>query len=216
MSATQNGTTASNNGNNSANNTASNTGSASQTGNSTSVFIPPQTAPAGLISFTQPPITATSFYKIASGEDITFGWTFQYVLVTPTHLTVSASCDNQNTYAVGPTDGIIDGTATTVVWDIYSYQTAHPETPLAQGTCTLGIWDERGPDATRQPGYLQPTSGLKFALYSPAGYTAIASGWSCPQCNSGIANKVTHPAVVSLVAMFLVMFFSGFHLLRRR
>lgn len=77
---------------------------------------------------------------------------------------------------MGPTDGIIDGTATEVVWDVYSYQQNHPNTPLAQASYTLHIWDDRGPNAARSPGHLQPNSAVKFALYTPQGYTAISDG----------------------------------------
>jgi len=139
------------------------------------VFIPP-TAPAGILSITQPQQTATSFFKIASGEAITFGWNTTYVIATPTHLTVSAVCDNGNTYPVGPTDGVIPGTATEVVWDIYSYQANNPNKPLAQATYTLNIWDDRGPGSARRAGYLQPNSALQFALYTPQSYTAISDG----------------------------------------
>lgn len=98
------------------------------------------------------------------------------VLVTPTHLTVSAVCDNGNTYPVGPSDGIIDGTATEVVWDLYAYQTNNPGKPLAQATYTLNIWDDRGPGAPRRGGYLQQNSALQFALYTPQAYTGLADG----------------------------------------
>ena len=143
---------------------------------SSSQLIIPQTAAAGGITITQPPQTATSFYKIAPSNLITFAWNMTSVLATPTHLTVSAVCDNGNTYPVGPTDGIIPGTASSVVWDVYSYQQAHPNTPLAQATYTLNIWDERGPGAARRAGYLQPNSALQFALYTPQAYTPLASG----------------------------------------
>jgi hypothetical protein len=146
--------------------------------NSTTLNIP-QTAPVGIITITQPPQTATSFYKIAPSQLITFAWNFSMVLATPTHLTVSAVCQNGNTYPVGPTNGIIPGTASSVVWDIYSYQQNHPNTPLAQATYTLNIWDDRGPGAARQPGYLAPNTGLQFALYTPQPYTALSSGESC-------------------------------------
>lgn len=119
---------------------------------------------------------STSFFKIASGQLITFGWNMTSVLVTPTHLTVSAVCDNGNTYPVGPTDGVIPGTATTVVWDPFSYDQANPTKPLAQASYTLHIWDERGPDAVRAAGFMQPNSALKFALYTPQPYTPISSG----------------------------------------
>jgi hypothetical protein len=136
----------------------------------------PQTAPVGIITITQPPQTATSFYKIAPSQLITFAWNFSMVLATPTSLTVSAICDNGNTYPVGPTNGIIPGTATSVVWDVYSYQQNYLNTPLAQASYTLTIWDDRGPNPTRAPGYLQPNNGLQFALYTPQAYTPLASG----------------------------------------
>ncbi|GLB39228.1 hypothetical protein LshimejAT787_0603900 [Lyophyllum shimeji] len=159
----------------------------------------PASAPAGLLTITQPPQTATSFYKIAPSNFVTFGWNFSYIIATPTHLTVSAVCENGNTYPVGPTDGVIPGTATEIVWDIYSYQQNHPNTPLAQATYTLNIWDDRGPGAARAPGYLQANSGLKFALYNPQGYTGLADA---------------NPLLVSLIATFIIMLISGFGLLR--
>jgi hypothetical protein len=70
-----------------------------------------------------PPQTATSFYKIAQNQMITFGWNLTSVIATPTSITLSAVCANGNTYAVGPDpDGKVAGTATSVVWDVYSYQ----------------------------------------------------------------------------------------------
>lgn len=146
------------------------------TANSSSTLSIPQTAPAGGLTITQPPQTATSFYKIAPSQLITFGWNFTYVIATPTHLTVSAVCSNGNTYPVGPTNGIIPGTATQVVWDVYSYQQANPNMPLAQASCSLTIWDDRGPTATRRPGFLQANSALQFALYTPEAYTPLTSG----------------------------------------
>jgi hypothetical protein len=187
----------------------------SQSRASSSSFAPiPNSAAAGVLSITQPPQTAVSFFKIAQGQLITFGWNFTYVLATPTHLTVSAVGDNGNTYPVGPTDGIIPGTATQVVWDPYAYDQANPNTPLAQASYTLHIWDERGSDAPRKPGYLQPNSGLKFALYTPQAYTPLASGWSCGVCNGSLSNYTGHPAFPAIVAALIVVFLSGFGLIR--
>jgi len=165
---------------------------------------------------TQPPQTVTSFYKIAPSQVLTFGWNLTSLIATPTHLTVSAVCDNGNTYPVGPTDGIIPGTATQVTWDIFSYQQNHPNVPLAQGTYTLNIWDERGPGAVRRGGYLSPYNGLQFALYIPPSYTPLASGWTCPECtdNGSLMSAAVHPAFVGIFVSFLVIFLSGFHLFR--
>lgn len=159
--------------------TQSSQASGSQSGSGSATLSIPQSAAAGALSVTQPPQTATSFYKIAENQPVTFGWSFSDLIATPTHLTVSAVCDNGNTYPVGPTDGVIDGKATTVVWDLYSYQQAFPNTPLAQASYTLHIWDDRGPDAARAAGYLQPNSAVKFALYTPQAYTPLSSGEFC-------------------------------------
>lgn len=192
----------------------SSTGSAST--NSTSRLVIPQTAPVGILTITQPPQTVTSFYKIAPSQLITFAWNFSMVLATPTHLTVSAVCDNGNTYPVGPTDGIIPGTASSVVWDPYAYQQQlrNSQPPLAQGTYTLNIWDDRGPNPPRAPGYLQPNTGLKFALYTPQPYTPLASGWQCAACSNAFATYTANPALAGIFTAILVMFLSGFSLLR--
>lgn len=143
------------------------------TASSSTTLSIPQSAPAGELTIIQPPQTATSYFKIAPSNTIMFQWNFSYVLSTPTHLTVSAVCENGNTYPVGPTDGVIPGDATSVTWDLWSYQQAHPATPLAPRSYTLNIWDDRGPGAPREPGLLQENSQLRFALYSPQAYTPL-------------------------------------------
>ncbi|KAF8623936.1 hypothetical protein AX15_006102 [Amanita polypyramis BW_CC] len=170
-----------NNNNNNANGSSSssiisnNANTNSSAGSSSHINIP-QSAPAGSITITQPPETATSYFKLAPSYLVTFAWNFTDVIVTPTHLTVSAAADNGNTYPVGPTNGIIPGTATSVVWDIYSYQQANPATPLAQATYTLMIWDDRGPNSPRVPGFMVPNDNLRFAIYTPQPYTGLGDG----------------------------------------
>ncbi|KAH9855603.1 hypothetical protein C2E23DRAFT_901464 [Lenzites betulinus] len=174
----------------------------------------PQTAPAGGLTITQPPQTATSYYKIAPSITLTFAWNFTDVLATPTSLTVSAVCDNGNTYPVGPTNGIIPGDATSVTWDLWGYQTDHPNLPLAEETYTLHIWGDRGPGAAREPGELSENSALKFAMYSPEAYTPLES-WTCPTCNGALSDYTSHPAFISLTITFVVMFLSGYSLIRQ-
>lgn len=180
---------------------------------STTRLIIPPSAPAAEYVFTKPPATVTSFYKIAEGELITFGWNFTYLLATPTALTVSAKCPGGNMFPVGPEDGVIDGTATEVVWDVYSYQQAHPETQLPQAQCNLMICDERGYNAGRRAGYLSPNTNLQFALYKPQPYVSLEDGWKCNVC-SGASSLATHPAAISLLVTLMICFFSGFHVLR--
>ncbi|KAA1473081.1 hypothetical protein DENSPDRAFT_839500 [Dentipellis sp. KUC8613] len=176
----------------------------------------PQTAPVGELSITQPVQTTIAFFKLAQSQPITFAWTFTDVLSTPASLTVSAVCENGVTYPVGPTDGVIPGTATSVVWDPYAFQQSNPNSPLAQATYTLNIFDERGPGAARAPGLLQANSALRFALYTPQAYTPIASGWQCSGCNvNGMISQYTaHPAFISIFATILIMFLSGIAVIR--
>jgi len=195
--------------------TGSQTGNQTQSGSTTPMPTIPQDAPAGVLSITQPPQQSTSYFKIAEGQPVTFAWNFTYILATPTHLTVSAVCDNGNTYPVGPTDGIIPGAATNVIWDTYAYQTSHPQLPLAQAGYTLKIWGDQGPDAARAPGYLTPNSALQFALYTPQPYTPITSGWSCGGCSSAMSQYISQPAFTALIATFLVMFLTGSIIMRR-
>ncbi|KAF9443309.1 hypothetical protein P691DRAFT_797519 [Macrolepiota fuliginosa MF-IS2] len=178
------------------------------------ILIPPN-APAGGILMTQPPQTAVSFYKVAPSQTVTFGWNFTSVLQDSQSLTVSAICDNGNTYPVGPTDGVLPGTATQVFWDLYSWQSSNPQQPLPQGTCTLTMWDNRGQSALPRPGFMKPFNNLQFGLYTPQPYTPLASGWSCTEChNDSVISAATHPAFIGILVSFLVIFLSGFHLLR--
>ncbi|KAI0287203.1 hypothetical protein BC826DRAFT_1046211 [Russula brevipes] len=173
----------------------------------------PASAPAGVLTITQPPQTTIAFFKIAASQQITFAWNFTDVISTPASLTVSAICENGNTFPVGPTDGVIPGSATSVVWDAYAWQQSNPNSPLAQATYTLLIHDERGVDPSRAPGLLQPNEACKFGLYSPQPYTPISSGWNCPNCQSG-ALPTAHPAFFCVCLTIFVMFASGFAILR--
>ena len=171
--------------------------SSSRSATASRISIAP-TAPAGSITITQPPETSTSYFKLAPSNPITFAWNFTNVLVTPTHLTVSAACENGKTYPVGPTNGVIPGTATSVVWDIYSYQQNNPATPLAQAVYTLLVWDDRGTAAPRLPGFMVPNENVKFAIYTPADYQGIDDGESYPsRFSSALFFRLVCPSTAS-------------------
>lgn len=195
--------------------TGSVTGSATSGSATTSHYTLPANAAPGQIVFTLPPLQSTSYYKIASGEYITFGWNFTGLYVTPTSLTVSAACENGNTYPIGPSNGVIPGNAQSVVWYPYGYQTANPALPLAQATYTLQIWGDQGPSAAPTAGYLEANSDMQFALYTPQPYTPLASGWQCTGCGGALTQFSAHPASVALLTTLLIVFLSGFTTLRR-
>ncbi|KAG0703656.1 hypothetical protein DFH29DRAFT_915558 [Suillus ampliporus] len=164
------------NGTASASGSATVSGSASLVNGSTPLPSVSLGAPAGAVTITMPPIQSTSYYKIAPSEYITFGWNFTSIVVTPTAITVAAVGANGNTYPVGPTDGVLPGTAQSVVWYPYGYQIANPSLPLVQASYTLHIWASGGPSAAPTPGYLAPNSELVFAMYTPQAYTPLTSG----------------------------------------
>ncbi|CAE6486871.1 unnamed protein product [Rhizoctonia solani] len=203
--------------------TGSVTGStAAATGTTSTGLNIPQTAPPGTLSFTIPSQTATaSYYKIMANNPITFGWNFTSLLSTPASLTVHAYCtENGNTYPVGPTNsagtvaGVIPGTAMAVTWDAYAQQTEPGAAPLIAATYTLRIFDERGFTVAAAPGLLNSNqNNLKFAMYSPAQYTPIESGWKCVSCSAGTPN-FSVPSFMALGMTMIVMLISGVGLLR--
>ncbi|CAE6477585.1 unnamed protein product [Rhizoctonia solani] len=201
--------------------TGSVTGSTAAPAGTTSTNTIPQTAPPGTLSFTIPSQTATpSYYKIMASNPITFGWNFTSLLSTPASLTLHAYCTlNGNTYRVGPTNGagtvagVIPGTATAVTWDAFAQQTEAGAVPLVQATYTLRIFDERGYTVGAEPGLLNPNQNLKFAMYTPAQYTPIESGWRCVSCSSATTNFEV-PSFMALGMTLIVMMISGVGLLR--
>ncbi|KAG2136540.1 uncharacterized protein EDB93DRAFT_783205 [Suillus bovinus] len=193
---------------------ASISGSASLVNGSTPLPTVPTGAQPGSLTITMPPIQSNSYYKIAPSEYVTFGWNFSSILVTPTALTVSAVA-NGNTYPIGPSDGVIPGTAQSVVWYPYGYQTANPSLPLVQASYTLHIWAQGGPSAFPSPGYMEPNSELIFAMYTPQGYTPLASGWQCAGCSGALPQLRINSALPCVVAMIVIMLLSGFTTLRR-
>lgn len=130
----------------------------------------PQSAPPGSLTVTNPPNTVIPYLEIATNQlPVTFAWSFADVLSTPTSLTVSAVADNGMSFPVGSmTDGAVPGTATSVVWNLYSYDQAHPQSLLPNSTYRLQIADERGMGAGMTPGLLTPYNGSMFVIFSPA------------------------------------------------
>jgi len=200
-------------------NPANPTGSQTQSqtnSNSASPTIP-QTAAAGGVSITQPPQTAApSFYKIAPSQLITFGWNFTSLSVTPTALSVSAWCPQFGvTYPVGPSNGIIPGSASSVVWDPWGYEQQPGALSLAVATYTLQIMDSGGPNKVAQPGLFSPNAQLRFALYRPQPYEPLSS-WQCTECSDAAPAAVApHPLFLMTLVTLVALVFGGWGVLRR-
>ncbi|SGY80457.1 BQ5605_C008g05392 [Microbotryum silenes-dioicae] len=178
----------------------------------------PATAAAGGLSYLQPAATdAVSYYKVASGQLITFAWTYTSLYVTPTSLTFEARCTaNSFTYPVGPTTGI-PASQTSLVWDPYAYAQSAGAIPFAQASYTLRVYDERGINAAATGGYFNGAqSVVYFALYSPAAYTPLASGWTCVACSAAMITKhLSHPLVMALPVTIALVLIGGAGVLYR-
>ncbi|ODO05489.1 hypothetical protein I350_04540 [Cryptococcus amylolentus CBS 6273] len=213
-------TTASASNTNSASNskTASGSGSASNSASTaaTSSVSIPQTAANGGVTVTQPPSSASaSYYKIAEDSWVTFGWNFTSLYVTPTSLTVIASCSaNGYTYSVGPTTSpynVYPGNTTQIEWNPWQWEQNPTQVAFAEATYVLKIWDERGEDAGETAGYMSPYSGTDFMMYRPAGYTSIADGWEY----SNAFHTLTQPAHLAMLCTLLITLLSAWGILRR-
>ncbi|CDU23370.1 uncharacterized protein SPSC_01999 [Sporisorium scitamineum] len=197
--------------------TSATSGQASNTASSINI---PSSAPVGGVTVTQPIQTADpSFYKIAKGVDVTFGWNFTSVLQYPKTLTVQAYCsDNLVTYDVATN---LPGTATSVVWSPYNYSTSveasNPNlSQLIAASYRLLIYDERGLSVGASPGLMQPNTKVEFALYNPQAYTPLASGWVCAACSGATGLRAMHPAFIGLIATVVIAVASGWSLLSRQ
>ncbi|KAK4056556.1 hypothetical protein OIO90_002404 [Microbotryomycetes sp. JL221] len=172
----------------------------------------PADAPAGGLSYTQPAITdAVSYYKIASGNPITFGWEFTSLYVSPESLTFQAVCSaNSFTYPVGPTTGI-PASETQLVWDPWQYAQSPNAIPFAQASYTLRVFDERGQGAAATPGYFNGANAIQyFALYSPAAYTPLAEGWRCVTCSfATVSAHLSHPLLVAIPVTAALILIGG-------
>ncbi|WWD19897.1 hypothetical protein CI109_104366 [Kwoniella shandongensis] len=190
-----------------------------QSGNATSSVSIPGTAAAGGLTVTQPPSTASaSYYKIAKDSWITFGWNLTSLYVTPTSLTVVASCSaNGNVYPVGPTaspSNVIPGNSTSIVWNPWEWEQIPGQTPFAEATYVLKIVDERGQGAPVKGGYFSPYSGTNFMIYRPGEYKSIADGWSCATCSDALST-LAQPAHFMVLTTLLITILSAWGILRR-
>ncbi|GAA5974689.1 hypothetical protein JCM5350_001251 [Sporobolomyces pararoseus] len=169
----------------------------------------PQTAAAGGLTYLTPAQTAAaSYYKIASGNPITFGWNYTSLYVTPSSLTFEARCTaNGYTYPITT----IAAAETSLVWDPWQYAQSPNALPLAQASYTLRVYDERGPDATAEAGRFNGNNAIiNFALYSPQPYTPLASGWTCAGCSfASLSKTVSHPLVIALPITIALVLIGG-------
>ena len=158
--------------------TASPTGK--QTGNSTSRASQSTSIdarlPAGGIEMLTPAATAqTTYYKI--GNQITFGWNYTSLSVTPTAIDVVATCSGCISAFTLTSNASVKETGA-VVWDTASYTGG--QNPLLTEQYTLIIHDASQPTtAAAKAGYLGTFDTFTFGIYKGQDYIQGSSG-TCP------------------------------------
>ncbi|EEA24896.1 hypothetical protein TMatcc_007996 [Talaromyces marneffei ATCC 18224] len=180
--------------------TGTNTNVTSTT-HSTTISVDPR-LPAGGASMTNPASTTTTYYKI--GQNVTFGWNFTSVLVTPSAVNVIASCrSNSATYTLA--SNVSYSNATSVVWETDNYG-ADSQSPLLTAHYTLIIY-EAGTSPTDIPsaGKLGAAS-YTFAMYSTQAYTPLSS-YVCVTCNSAVST-MDRQALTFILGMVAITIFS--------
>ncbi|KAL9121579.1 MAG: hypothetical protein Q9187_001868 [Circinaria calcarea] len=129
-----------------------------------------QRLPAGGIQMLTPSaLAAPSYYKI--GDQITFGWNYTSLIVTPTAIDIIVSCTaNSATYTIS-SNATVQPTGQ-AVWD--TARDAQGDNPLLTDTYTLVIHDAAR-DITAAPaaGYLGSYSQFRFGMYRRQEYTPL-------------------------------------------
>ncbi|KAF8759976.1 hypothetical protein RHS01_01365 [Rhizoctonia solani] len=127
---------------------------------------------------------------------------------TPTPLDdgISRNCRGRD-----PWDGYT-GADEVCVWMLINSSLSKAPT-LQPETYTLRIFDERGWTVAAAPGLLNANQNLKFAMYTPAAYTPLESGWRCVTCSAATPN-ISSPSFMALGMTMIVMLISGIGLLR--
>lgn len=129
-------------------------------------------------------LAAPSYYKI--GDQITFGWNYTSLVVTPTAIDIIVSCSaNSATYTLS-NNATVQPTGQ-VVWD--TKRDANGENPLLTDTYTLVIHDA-AKDVTAAPsaGYLGSYSQFTFGMYVRQDYTPLNGKCSSSSSNVNPAN----------------------------
>ncbi|MCJ1410783.1 hypothetical protein MMC19_004869 [Ptychographa xylographoides] len=164
-------------------------GTVKQTGSSKTTKAPHTTSidprlPAGGVQMLTPAaIAQASYYKI--GDQITFGWNYTSLVVTPTAVDILAYCSaNQATYTIA-TNTSVKATGI-AVWD--TENDASGTSPLLTETYTLIIHDAGQPvTAVAQAGYLGTYDSFTFGMYVPQPYTPL-NDFVCATCSGALSD----------------------------
>ncbi|MCJ1419263.1 hypothetical protein MMC32_005617 [Xylographa parallela] len=159
-----------------------------QTGNRTSsgpetTSIDPRLPAGGIEMLTPAAIAPASYYKI--GDQITFGWNYTSLIVTPTAIDILATCSACASAYTLANNASVKETGS-VVWDTSGYATG--TNPLLTESYTLIIHDAaQATTAAAQAGYLGTYDSFMFGMYAPQPYSDLGN-FVCATCSGALSN----------------------------
>ncbi|QKX54595.1 uncharacterized protein TRUGW13939_01683 [Talaromyces rugulosus] len=158
--------------------------------------------PAGGASMTNPESTSTTYYKI--GQNVTFGWNYTSVEITPTAVDVIAACSsNSATYTLAKN---LSYATSSVIWNTNDdNETA--TNPLLTAYYTLIIYEAgTSPTDVASAGALGPAT-FSFGMYVTQAPTPLGE-YVCVTCNAATSNmeRQTLGFVFTMIAITVVSF----------
>lgn len=163
------------------------TGSTSKTTSSASTTSIDQRLPAGGISLTSPQSSSTTYVK--SGAQVTFGWNYTSLYVTPSGLNIEVICSkNSQTYTLATNQS---AETSSVVWDTNKQSGLH----LINAAYTLSIYDSsKSSTDSASAGELSAFT-YSFSVYIPQSYTA----WAPAAKYVNFSVRLSAPEILTLV-----------------
>lgn len=163
--------------------TGTKTGGAKKTSTKTKSI--PADAAVGGVSITTPVTSAVETVLFKIGDNITMGWNYTGIEVTPTAIDVYLSCASASETWTLTSNMTFE---TDVLWVWNSEEQAEAvESPLLTEMYTLIIKDsEAEVSENPSPGYLGANSDFTFGLYHGIAYTPWAE-WDCAGCSGAVA-----------------------------
>lgn len=170
---------------------------------STSISIPPDAAVGG-VSITEPATSAEPTVLFKIGDNVTLGWNYTGLVVTPTAVDVLISCSTASeTWTL--TNNMTFATDVSYVWNSQE-QADDVESPLLTEMYTLIIKDSEA-EVSEFPsaGMLGANAEFTFGLYHKQAYTPWPE-WQCVGCNSATSAHDTQAIKLATIMSIITVF----------
>lgn len=140
----------------------------------------------------------SQYYRV--GSNITFGWNYTSLLVTPSHIDILATNTAQpgitHTLAINQTVATKTGS---LIWDTEHYPKS-ARLNLDTGKYTLIIHDTtKDINAVAQAGHLGSFNQFAFGIYNPQPYQDLDDGFRCATCVKSAALRTIAPLLITLL-----------------